>query len=356
MAKNFFLILIIGLVLNLPAHAADVAVEDVASTSYFPVLPFDASPDSNPEFLPIVSNHELDGDHTGLTQAIIAIHDFTRDAQNTLATLSSLAGSRNGTALIIAPQFLLDFDVARLASRLPDQGRMFVRWPLDGWQNGGDSLATPPAKPISAFTVIDLMVLYLSDKKTFPDMKQITIVGHGAGGDFVQRYAASGRAASVMGADSPQLRFLVANASSYLYMTGLRPRAGKGGFTTPDAATCPAFNGYPYGVDKLNDYVRRVGATAIKLSYASRNITYLIGEKTSTSDPLPDNSCAAMLQGTDRNIRANYYNAYLNLAFGEGINKHQKFLTVPKASYNPAALFGSPCGLAVLFGNGLCAP
>jgi hypothetical protein len=342
------------------AYAADVqdnfAALDEARTSYFPVLPFEAPPDAEPQLVPVASNHPLDGDHAGITSAVIVIHDFMRDAPKMLSIVSTLAGTNNATTLIVAPQFLLDFDIARLRARLPENGRVFARWPLDGWQNGGSSIAQAPGKPISSFTVVDLLLMYLSDKKSFPDMGTITVAGHGEGGDFVQRYAASGRAPEVIGAQGPPIRFLVADASAYLYLTDLRPRVNKPGFVTPDAASCPGFNAYPYGLDKLNDYVQRVGATAIKLGYAARPITYLIGEKAAVSDPLPDDSCAAALQGPNRVMRAANYDVYLYQTFGDAEAKNQKFVTVPAAGYDAAALFGSPCGLAVLFGDGNCAP
>jgi hypothetical protein len=338
------------------SYAIDMMPNDVATTFYFPVLSFDSAPDAQPQLVPVASNHSVEGDHTGLTNAIIVIHDFTRDAQGTLSMLSAMAGANNGTTIILAPQFLLDFDITRFAARLPDHGLMFVRWPLGGWENGGDSLAQPPGKPVSTFTVIDLMLMYLGDKKFFPDLKQITIAGHGAGGDFVQRYAATGRAMDILGPQGPPIRFLVANASSYLYLTGLRPRVGKPGFAPPDAASCPNFNSYAYGLDKLNDYARRVGATAIKLGYASRAVTYLTGERVAVNDPLPDESCAAALEGQNRVTRAVNYDVYLYQTFGETEVKQQKFMTIPKAGYDPAALFGSPCGLSVLFGDGSCEP
>jgi hypothetical protein len=272
-----------------------------------------------------------------------------------LSVLSGLAGPRNNSTIILAPQFLLDFDIARLTQRLPEQGRLFARWPLGGWENGGNSIAQPPGKPISAFTVIDLLMIYLTDKNYFPDMKQIIVTGHGAGGDFVQRYAAVGRALDTLPPSAPSVRFLVTDASSYLYLTGVRQKAGKSNFTTPDMAACTAYNDYPYGLDKLNDYARRVGPTAIKLGYAARPVTYLTGEKAALSDPLPDTSCAAMTEGSDRITRAANYNTYLHQIYGETLGP-QQFITVPKAGYDAAALYGSPCGMAMLFGNGDCAP
>ena len=184
-----------------------------------------------------------------------------------LDTVSTLAGANNGTTMIVAPQFLIDFDIAHSAERLPEHGKMLARGILAGGRWAAILIAQAPQKPVSAFTVIDLLLLYLGDKKFFPDLQQVVVAGHGAGGDFVQRYAAVGRATDILARQNVHVRFLVANASSYLYLTSLRPTNGKKlAFAPPDAATCADFNGYAYGLDKPNDYVRRIGANAIKMS------------------------------------------------------------------------------------------
>lgn len=357
MPKNFLLTIVaaVGMACAaLPALAAD-PMPDVAGTSYFPVLPFEAAPEAVPQLVPLAGNHTLDSNHAGLTSAIIVVHDFTRDAQATLAMVSSLAGANNASTIILAPQFLIDFDIARFADRLPERGKMFARWALGGWENGGDSIARAPQKPVSAFTTLDLLLLYLGDRQFFPDLKRITVAGHGAGGDFVQRYAAAGRAMDILEKQNVPVRFLVANASSYLYLTTLRPKGGRQqGFTNATAAACPDFNSYGYGLEKLNDYVRRVGANDIKLKYATREITYLVGEKAGTGDPFPETGCAAMLQGLDRPARALNYSIYLSQLYGELISGKQKFFTVPRAGYDAGTLFGSFCGMSVLFGDGVC--
>ena len=43
---------------------------------------------------------------------------------------------------------------------------------------------------------------------------------------------------------------------------------------------------------------------------------------------------------------------YLNTIFGDDADKTQKFAIVPNAGYDPVAMFGSRCGMSVLFGDG----
>ena len=323
------------------------------ATTYFPILPFEAGDDAVPQIIPLASNIPLEGDHKGLRHVILVIHDYTRDAGAALSLLNSLAGADGSNTLIVAPQFLLDIDIARFGDQLPEHGQMFARWPLDAWQSGGDSVVTRQ-KGISSFTAIDLLLLYLSDKKIFPDVEAVTLLGYGTGGDFVQRYAALGHAPDLLDEQHIPTQFIVANPSSYLYFTAQRPKGGRDGFTTPDVTKCPSYNAYPYGMENLNNYARRVGASAIRLRYITRSMIYLSGDKVSQSDPFPDMSCSALLEGPDRSSRAVNYALYLNIIFGDAIGKLQKFIVVPKTGNDIGALLGSKCGMSALFADGQC--
>lgn len=351
--------LLIGVLLALgfamPGHAETIVPEAIPAASYFPILPLQSAPNEAPQLLPVASNRPLDGGHAGLTRAIIIIHGIARNAKSALAMMVAMAGPTDNSTIILAPQFLLDSDIARYAQYLPDQGKMFARWEIGKWEEGGDSVAQPPRKPISSFTALDLLLLYLGDRNFFPDLKDIVIAGHGEGGDFAHRYAAASKAVYVLDEQNIPVRFVIANSSSYLYFTSARPVPGKSSFSIPDAKICPGFNAYRYGIDNPNPYVRLTGANAIKLNYVLRNVFYLTGGKIER-DVMADTNCAALLQGPDRATRAVNYKAYLSLLFGEIADKRQAFSVVPKAGYDAAALFGSPCGVAALFGDGMCEP
>ncbi|MDX2028357.1 MAG: hypothetical protein SFW62_06955 [Alphaproteobacteria bacterium] len=356
MKKYLLLCVLSGLLCATPCQAAEIVPEAIPAASYFPIVPLQAGVDETPQLLPVASNRPLEGDHTGLTRAVFIIHDISRNAESALAMMVAMAGPASASTIILAPQFLLEADIARFAKHLPEQGKMFARWPLGQWEEGGDSAAAVPRKAISSFTALDLLLLYVGDRKFFPDLKEIVIAGHGTGGDFVQRYAASGKAIDVLDQQNIPIRFVSANASSYLYFTSMRPTAGKRGFSTPDAKACPNFNAYRYGLDNANAYIRRAGANAIKLNYPLREVFYLTGEKAAGPDILADTSCAALLEGPDRIARAANYKLYLSMLFGETAGKRQTFSSVPQAGYDPVAVFGSRCGMAALFGDGMCEP
>lgn len=319
---------------------------------YFPVLPLEAEPDIQPELIPLVANRTLTESPLQITHAILAIHDYDRDATRTLAEMMKLAGSGGQDTLVLVPEFLIDADIARMGSQLPQKGSEFARWPLGAWTQGADSLPLGQRKGISSFTIIDLLLLYLSDKEIFPNLEQIILVGHGEGGDFIQRYAAVGRAPDILAKQNLTLRYLVANPTSYLYLTSNR-YIDKKGLVVPDYQQCQDYDNWPYGLNVLPPYVKKVGNNTIKLRFGSLPIVYMIGGDI-TRDPAPDASCAARLQGIDRMARQAIYKTYLGVTFGEDIYKFQRFFVIPKVGYDAGALYGSLCGAITLFGDGNC--
>lgn len=328
-----------------------VAAEAVPATSYFPVLPLDAPTDAEPQLISLATNHALDVVHPGVKRAIVVIHDDTRDANTALATMSALAGGLSASTMILAPQFLLPSDIVRFADHLPNKGRSFAAWQMSGWSSGDDSLPVPGHKSLSSYTVIDLLLMYLSDRNAFPDLQTITVAGFGAGANFTQRYAAFNLAADAVSRQNIDLHYVVAGATSYLYQTPSRPLGGRKGYGRPDAAACPDYNAYPYGLEKLNTYARHGGMNAAKVDYATRFITYLNAE---APDAIPEANCAALAQGNNSAGRANNYQQYLQSLYGDVASRTQRFSRAKEAKNDAVTLYGSACGMTVLFGDGQC--
>ncbi|NTU76950.1 MAG: hypothetical protein HGA90_03955 [Alphaproteobacteria bacterium] len=326
---------------------------------FFPLFSLGAEEDAPPQKLPLFSNHDLSADHSAVTRAVVYIHDVSRNPGEGVATLTTLAGADNDSLLIVAPQFLFGIDVARFASHLPDSGRSLARWPASSgaeggpWQTGGDSFAAPPQRGVSSFTVLDLLLLYLADRRAFPQLSQVVVAGHGMGADYVLRYAVVGKAPDILAKQSLPVRFLVANASSYVYFTGLRPVGPSANFVTPDLASCASANFYPYSLGELVGYARQRGANAIRLRFPERQVRYLVSDKI-PNDSFLDTSCAAAMQGRDRLTRSWNYQRHLMMSFGDLAAATQHFTLVPNGGYDPVSMFGSYCGLAVLFGDGAC--
>lgn len=344
--RIFSVFLAISIFLCPPLWAAEV----VPAPVYLPVLPSDASSEAAPQLVPLAVNRSLEGMHLDVTRAIVVIHDETRDAASALATISTLGGAQNPSTIIVAPQFLLPSDIIRFASFLPEKGRGFATWPVLGWTFGDDSSSLSGKKGVSSFSVIDLLLMILSDRTAFPDLKEIIIVGHGVGANFVQRYAAFAAAAGPLARQDVGLRYVVASPTSFLYLTGSRPLVGKKGFAPLDGASCLGGNVYPYGMEKLNAYARRTGPNAAKLGYGARWITYLYNPD---AKRFSDEGCAAKVQGLTAGARVDNYERYLQSIYGDVAKRMQTFFKVETGD-DPISLFGSSCGMSVLFGDGFC--
>jgi len=332
------------------AFADDV----VPATAYFPVLPFNAPDNTLPQLLPLAMNRPFGVEQSGVTRAIVVIHDASRDATATLGLMSALAGEQNSSTIILAPQFLLPSDIVRFSDFLPDRGQNFAAWQVFGWSSGDDSMSGSPKKRVSSFDALDLLLMYLADKATFPDLQNLVVAGFGEGGSFVQRFAAFSPAPDVLAQQKISVRFVVAGATSFLYQTSARPLGGKKGFGLPDSKACPDVNAYPYGLDNLNPYARRTGANAAKINYALRFITYLNAPLSKVS--APESKCAVLAQGVNPEIRADNYRLYLNSLYGNVAQTTQTFAKTKDGPNNAVSLFGSACGMAALFGDGKCSP
>jgi len=329
-------------------------------SQYFPVLPRGASEDALPQIVPVASNYELAGVHEEVRRVVLIVHDLSRNASDSVTMMTTLAGADQRATLILSPQFLLASDIARFSAHLPQKGEVVARWPLgaepDGsgsWQTGGLSSTQKGQKGISSFTVIDLLLLYLADRRIFPNIERIVVAGHGMGADFVQRYAAMGIAPDLLAGQKLSVSFLLSNPSSYLYLTKPRPDDAGVHFGLPEEDKCPDVNAYPYGLDAMNAYARRSGVAAIRERYPARRVMLLLSEAIKL-DTFLDMSCAARAQGQSRLDRGRNFARYLLMSFGEEQMASHSFTVIPGAGYDPVTVFGSYCGQAMLLGDGNC--
>src|SRR5579872_3421190 len=154
----------------------------------------------------------------GIRRVVIVMHGIDRDADvymRTGLTARETAGSEGQASLLIAPQFLADIDVTTW--RLP---ATVLHWDAGNWAAGEP--AHEPA-PLSTFDVFDALLARLADRTLLPDLTTVVIAGHSAGGQVVQRYAVVGRGDAALLERGIRMRYVVANPSSYLYLSQDRP-------------------------------------------------------------------------------------------------------------------------------------
>lgn len=272
----------------------------------------------------------------GVQRALIVIHGRLRNAQTYLHSAAQAAtqAGQLSTTLIIAPQFLNQTDGNRHA--LSDA---VLRWRGNDWMAGAPALGP---EPLSSYAALDRILERLSDRKHFPALREVVIAGHSGGAQVVQRYALTTQADSALKAKHIQVRYVIANPSSYAYFTAQRP------VPTFDPASCPGFNTWKYGLKDLPAYAQGQKQRALEQAYIDRDITYLLGAKdTDPNHPALDKSCEAEAQGAFRLARGKYYFEYLIQRHPQGLN--QRLVEVPGVGHNGDQMFTSPEGQKALF-------
>lgn len=309
-----------------------------------------------PLLWPLLASKSLSGDQGMTRRAIILLHDGSRDAATLFDETMQLAGpvatGRDAQTLVIAPFFSAKSDRAILRPLLTDASNHMAAWDHDGWWQGAlTPLADNGQRGVSSMAALDLLLLVLADKKLFPGLDQIIIAGYGRGGDLAQRYALFGRAHDVLAKQKLPLRTLVIAPQSYVYLSEARPSKQTGVFATPaNAAACPTYQNYPYGLEQPNDYTRLKAANVARQDYVARDVTYLVGAEDKSA--AVDQSCAATLQGRSVRERATNYAAYLKNLYGDALR--QKLFIVPNIGGDAMALLRSSCGTSLLFTDGGC--
>jgi pimeloyl-ACP methyl ester carboxylesterase len=281
----------------------------------------------------------LDG-NAQATRALIVIHGLLRNAdeyERTGEAVLAAAKAAGADTLVITPQFLAQIDVS--AHGLPPGT---LRWTPQTWNDGYP--AAGPA-PLSAYSALDAILLRLADRARFPALREIVVAGHSAGGQMVQRYAVVGRAPDAVTSGPVAVRFVVANPSSSLYFDAERPHGD--GFAPFDAAACPNYNHWKYGVEDPPPYVTGSWAE-LEERYVTRNVTYLLGLlDTDPNHPVLDKSCSGEAEGPYRLARGEAYARSLKRRHPSG--SAQFLAEVAGVDHDARGMFASPCGLAVLF-------
>jgi len=302
---------------------------------------FDVETASGKGTVPLYSTIPLYANAAGIARVVIVVHGESRNAKsNWSSTIEAarMAGA-TGTTLIVGPQFLVPQDIE--AKGLPPT---VLRWKMHDWSRGWPALSPVP---VSGFEVLDRLLDHFADRARYPDLRSVVLVGHSAGAQLVQRYAAVGHGERALTALGIKIRYVVVEPSSFLYFDNLRPSAA-GGFKAIDPATCPGATQWRYGLDHAPPYVGGQSAQAIEAAYAARDVVYLAG--TADNDPGHselDRSCGGELQGSDRLSRSVSYMNYMRMR--HPTNLLQSLVLVPGADHDSKHVLANSCSLPVLF-------
>lgn len=242
------------------------------------------------------------------THAIVIIHGSLRDGDSYWTALNGIMqqqlawGNKNvdPNLIITAPEFYSK----RFNSGLyqPNQ----LAWgDTNLWQIGVPSINPPNAK-ISSFAAAQALIEHFDNRTMYPKMKNVTLIGHSGGAQFVSRYA------SVMPTEPKHVsvRYVVADPSSSAYFTRDRP------VTDPayvDKDNCTLYANWRYGFNdfELAPYSGKTAKTYFS-NYVSRDVVNLNGLLDTELNG--DQQCMALIQGGSQRIGRNLaWWKYINL-------------------------------------------
>jgi hypothetical protein len=296
------------------------------------------------------SNHSISAPNNKIRQLVIYIHGARRNGQDYYewGEKAVNAAHKQEETLFFSPQFNSEKD---LEDHKHDATHLF--WVKNNWRIGDESVSSEKrvmADSFSSFSLIDSVIARACNKKLFPNLKRITVVGHSAGGQFVSRYVGMTPLPNVL--TTYQFNFIVMNPSTYLYLDERRPVQSDKGlvFIKPNSTDCSSFNDYPRGMDKLNPYAAQVGVETITKQFLNRDISYILGEKdVNMNDSSLDKSCEGNMQGRFRLERGQFYYAYLQL-FAKNKQVHQMDV-VPDVAHDGDKMINSHAARMFLFGK-----
>jgi hypothetical protein len=264
---------------------------------------------------------------------------------------------------------------------------------------------------ISSFGAIDALVERLCDRKRFPNLRRIVVIGHSAGGQFVHRWALSSNSwlfgngqfahRYAPGADLPNVRVIAANPRSFAYLDNRRyfavsdqvfvevdktsPAENEGNLTPfdkyrlrpPSAAEesdCNKFNEYewglepnegvpaPYIINNIHKLIDHGDNTELFCRYASRDIVYISGQRDFEKNSLGSHSCRKHTdgyQGPSRRERSERFFASLQFRGREvefcgrsvgGTSQVHDRQIVRDVGHDHALIFQSPECIQAMFG------
>jgi len=329
--------------------------------------------------IPYFRNYPLSTRNDDIRHAVIAIHGAgggAEDQYDRMKAAACLPGAapcpRLNTTLIMAPEFMQEADLAGFG--LSTDG---LFWSSNGWKFGDLSLNTgshPRADRVSSYDVMDNIVEYLATSGNFPNLRKITIAGHSAGGQYVNRYAAISPIEVTIAGSGVDMKYVVANPSTYLYFTAERVYTGTmDTFLEPHpfwSSLCPATNccpgeecssitydNYYFGLGNSSSYntyltnvVAAIGIEGIKNRYRNKTVAYLLGRL--DNDPCAeglDNVCGARLEGRTRLERGLIYYNYIGHALGPEVYDTHRLETIVNVCHSSNQIYRSNLGRKHIF-------
>jgi len=305
-------------------------------------------------YIPYASNLPIDKKDNSVTHLIIAVYSSGSHVYKGCIELLAKYHNQNNDVIVISPQFLTANQVDNNTEEnlLYWKVRPFYGSKLSATKSFDGDLR------ISAYNILEDIISDFCDKEVFPNLKTITILGHSAGGQMVNRFAASNtvefdkaRPQKVM------IKYITMNPSSYIYFSPKRSvNWSRKNFQVPSATEIesnPGYNNYAYGLNSLYYFHRKKGLTPERMKelYPLRNVVYLLGGEEYVPIGHMSTHPSAMMQGRNRLERGRIYFGHLIDEFGPGIKDNQKFRIAKGVGHNGRKMILSAPARAYILKN-----
>jgi hypothetical protein len=288
-----------------------------------------------------------------IREVIFVVHGAARNADDYFCTMHSVVEKQStfskDEVFVVAPRFAAHSDEP-FALR---NGGIPMRWKGGSWRYGAES-----GNGVSSFTVLDQMIGLVEDKEIFPALEHIKVIGHSAGGQYVQRWALLTNAWP----NDISLQVIVVNPSSFAYLTPLR-KSAELEWTIPNKSECPEYNEWEWGLEPNESspaYVQNAlnirTTDQLTQRFAMRDVVYLAGGRDICN--VPGNSkngwcyshgletkCMDLLEGKNRLERHMNYFESIQLV---NVTAHRRSL-VPDVGHDHSLVFHSEVAMSYLF-------
>lgn len=307
------------------------------------------------------SNKTPTGGMPAIKRVIIAMPGAGRDSDAEFTTINQQlhnSGANIAEILLLVPKPYNDED--KNAGRVPANNPY---WRGTGWIYGYDSI---DGRQLSSFAMMDDLVAQLTTAGAYPNLTQLVLVGHSAGGQFFSRHAAlTNMHASLR--SSIRAKYVIANPGSHMYFSTDRAQGPANDGATAfspyaNTAACPNYNTYKYGLDNFSadqpfHYPVTMGADDLFRRFAARQMYYYQGTADTVrywegSNNPPDGNCGAVLSGDYRFARGVTNTRYQRfMAWKTGAATLDRlFRRVENIGHDTANMYRSACMSTAVFG------